>query len=222
MVPPRTSPAANALFTLIGFMGIYFTILAILFLFLVYREIEEGPERPLERSNRSLELCHGNRLVLPGRRHDRDVRGPGRLRSRRRRRSPLRGAHGCRAPAPSSVLSDRFGVQEVWLLAGAARSTSPSPPYYASSFSGFTAVMVVLWLLISARHRHRIPRARAEPGLAAVMGRRFRTSPARAGHLLRRPLSATSFVAYPLDRAGTFFLPLWTDFNPSARTPAAF
>jgi cytochrome d ubiquinol oxidase subunit I len=35
--------SGNALFTLIGFLGIY-TILAILFLFLVYREIEEGPE----------------------------------------------------------------------------------------------------------------------------------------------------------------------------------
>ena len=35
--------AGNTLFTLIGFMGIY-TILAILFLFLIYREIEEGPE----------------------------------------------------------------------------------------------------------------------------------------------------------------------------------
>ena len=35
--------AGNALFTLIGFMGMY-AILAILFLFLVYREIEEGPE----------------------------------------------------------------------------------------------------------------------------------------------------------------------------------
>jgi cytochrome d ubiquinol oxidase subunit I len=33
----------NTLFTLIGFMGIY-TVLAILFLFLVRREIEEGPE----------------------------------------------------------------------------------------------------------------------------------------------------------------------------------
>jgi cytochrome d ubiquinol oxidase subunit I len=39
---PRVSPG-NTLFTLIGFMGIY-TILAILFLFLVHREIEEGPE----------------------------------------------------------------------------------------------------------------------------------------------------------------------------------
>jgi cytochrome d ubiquinol oxidase subunit I len=40
-VSPHVS-AGNALFTLIGFMGIY-TILAILFLFLVRREIEEGP-----------------------------------------------------------------------------------------------------------------------------------------------------------------------------------
>jgi cytochrome d ubiquinol oxidase subunit I len=35
--------SGNALFTLIGFLAIY-TILSILFLFLVYREIEEGPE----------------------------------------------------------------------------------------------------------------------------------------------------------------------------------
>ncbi|HTS32175.1 MAG TPA: cytochrome ubiquinol oxidase subunit I [Bryobacteraceae bacterium] len=41
-VSPHVS-AGNALFTLIGFMGIY-TILGILFLFLVSREIEAGPE----------------------------------------------------------------------------------------------------------------------------------------------------------------------------------
>ena len=41
-VSPHIS-AGNALFTLIGFMGIY-TVLGILFLFLVRREIEEGPE----------------------------------------------------------------------------------------------------------------------------------------------------------------------------------
>ncbi|MFY9730484.1 MAG: cytochrome ubiquinol oxidase subunit I, partial [Candidatus Acidiferrales bacterium] len=35
--------AGNAWFTLIGFLGMY-TILGILFLFLVYREIEAGPE----------------------------------------------------------------------------------------------------------------------------------------------------------------------------------
>jgi len=37
--------AGNALFTLIGFMGMY-TVLSILFLVLVYREIEHGPEDP--------------------------------------------------------------------------------------------------------------------------------------------------------------------------------
>ena len=34
--------AANGLFTLLGFMGLY-TVLAILFLFLVHREIAHGP-----------------------------------------------------------------------------------------------------------------------------------------------------------------------------------
>jgi cytochrome d ubiquinol oxidase subunit I len=34
--------AGNALFTLIGFMGVY-TVLSVLFLFLIYREIEHGP-----------------------------------------------------------------------------------------------------------------------------------------------------------------------------------
>jgi cytochrome d ubiquinol oxidase subunit I len=35
--------AGNAMFTLIGFMGVY-AVLSILFLFLIYREIEHGPE----------------------------------------------------------------------------------------------------------------------------------------------------------------------------------
>ena len=47
-VSPHVSEG-NALFTLIGFMGIY-TVLAILFLFLVRREIEEGPEGVPEMS----------------------------------------------------------------------------------------------------------------------------------------------------------------------------
>jgi len=43
-VSPQVS-AGNAWFTLLGFMGLY-VILGILFLFLVYREIEQGPEAP--------------------------------------------------------------------------------------------------------------------------------------------------------------------------------
>jgi cytochrome d ubiquinol oxidase subunit I len=41
-ISPRVA-AGNAWFTLLGFMGMY-AVLAILWLFLVYREIERGPE----------------------------------------------------------------------------------------------------------------------------------------------------------------------------------
>jgi cytochrome d ubiquinol oxidase subunit I len=41
-VSPQVS-SGNAWFTLIGFLGMY-TVLSILFLFLVYRVIERGPE----------------------------------------------------------------------------------------------------------------------------------------------------------------------------------
>ncbi|MGE5082171.1 MAG: cytochrome ubiquinol oxidase subunit I, partial [Acidobacteriota bacterium] len=39
----KTVSAGNGMFTLLGFMGMY-TVLAILFLFLVRREIEHGPD----------------------------------------------------------------------------------------------------------------------------------------------------------------------------------
>jgi cytochrome d ubiquinol oxidase subunit I len=38
----KTVSAGNGMFTLLGFMGIY-TVLGILFLFLIWREIEHGP-----------------------------------------------------------------------------------------------------------------------------------------------------------------------------------
>jgi cytochrome d ubiquinol oxidase subunit I len=54
-VSPRVE-AGNAWFTLIGFMGLY-TVLGILWLFLVYREIEDGPE--------SKEVLHREPTVVP-------------------------------------------------------------------------------------------------------------------------------------------------------------
>ena len=47
-VSPRVA-AGNAWFTLIGFMGMY-TVLGILWLFLIYREIEQGPDPGNERA----------------------------------------------------------------------------------------------------------------------------------------------------------------------------
>jgi cytochrome d ubiquinol oxidase subunit I len=43
----KTVSAGNGIFTLLGFMGLY-TVLGILFLFLVRREIEKGPEAQVE------------------------------------------------------------------------------------------------------------------------------------------------------------------------------
>jgi cytochrome d ubiquinol oxidase subunit I len=43
-ISPQVS-SGNVWFTLIGFMGMY-TVLSVLFLFLVYRVIERGPEAP--------------------------------------------------------------------------------------------------------------------------------------------------------------------------------
>ncbi|MBZ5593168.1 MAG: cytochrome ubiquinol oxidase subunit I [Acidobacteriia bacterium] len=50
---PRVS-AGNGLFTLLGFMGMY-ALLAILFLFLIYRELEHGPESPDDPAGDSVE-----------------------------------------------------------------------------------------------------------------------------------------------------------------------
>lgn len=44
-----TVSAGNSLFTLLGFMGLY-TLLALLFLFLVFRTILQGPEKKIENS----------------------------------------------------------------------------------------------------------------------------------------------------------------------------
>jgi cytochrome d ubiquinol oxidase subunit I len=43
----KTVSAGNAWFTLLGFMGMY-TLLSILFIFLVWRELEKGPEEHVE------------------------------------------------------------------------------------------------------------------------------------------------------------------------------
>ena len=48
-VSPQIS-SGNAWFTLLGFMGLY-TVLGILFLFLVYRTIEHGPEAVAARGH---------------------------------------------------------------------------------------------------------------------------------------------------------------------------
>jgi cytochrome d ubiquinol oxidase subunit II len=104
---------------------------------------------------------------------------------------------------------------EVWLIAGGGTLFFAFPALYASSFSGFyLPLMMVLWLLmlrgISIEVRNHIDSpvwkplwdlifASASALLAIFFG-------AALGNVVR---------GAPLDAEGNFFLPLWTNFQPS-------
>jgi cytochrome d ubiquinol oxidase subunit I len=51
--------AGNGIFTLLGFMGMY-TVLAILFLFLIHREIAHGPEGAKEPGSSQVQMAIGH------------------------------------------------------------------------------------------------------------------------------------------------------------------
>ena len=101
---------------------------------------------------------------------------------------------------------------EVWLLAAGGTLYFAFPALYSSSFAGFyLPLMIVLWLLIlrgiSIEFRNHIESPVWQPlwdvvfaGSSAVLAIFFG---AALGNVVR---------GVPLDRAGDFFLPLWTDF----------
>src|SRR5436190_2697341 len=102
---------------------------------------------------------------------------------------------------------------EVWLLAGGGTLYFAFPGLYSSSFSGFyLPLMVVLWLLmirgISIEFRNHLDNAAWRPfwdtgfALASLLLTVF--FGAALGNVIR---------GVPLDGAGDFFLPLWTDFT---------
>jgi cytochrome bd ubiquinol oxidase subunit II len=102
---------------------------------------------------------------------------------------------------------------EVWLLAAGGTLYFAFPALYASSFSGFyLPLMIVLWLLIlrglSIELRNHIDSPVWHPmwdvvfaGASALLAIFFG---AALGNVVR---------GVPLDKAGEFFLPLWTDFS---------
>jgi cytochrome d ubiquinol oxidase subunit II len=102
---------------------------------------------------------------------------------------------------------------EVWLLAGGGTLYFAFPVLYSSSFSGFyLPLMMVLWLLIlrgiAIEFRNHIESLVWQPlwdtvftAASALLAIFFG---AALGNVVR---------GVPLDRAGEFFLPLWTDFT---------
>jgi cytochrome d ubiquinol oxidase subunit II len=106
---------------------------------------------------------------------------------------------------------------EVWLLAGGGALYFAFPALYSSAFSGFyLPLMMVLWLLIlrgaAVEFRNHIDNNVWKPfwdvvfcGASALLAVFFG---AALGNVVR---------GVPLNSAGDFFLPLWTDFQPGPK-----
>src|SRR5947207_5235587 len=102
---------------------------------------------------------------------------------------------------------------EVWLLAAGGTLYFAFPALYASSFSGFyLPLMIVLWLLIlrgiAIEFRNHVESPVWQPiwdvvfaGSSGMLAVFFG---AALGNVVR---------GVPLDAAGVFFLPLWTNFR---------
>ena len=102
---------------------------------------------------------------------------------------------------------------EVWLLAGGGTLYFAFPALYASSFSGFyLPLMMVLWLLIlrgiAIEFREHVQSLVWQPLWDAV----FSIASALLAIFFGAALGNV-VRGVPLDRAGGFFLPLWTDFT---------
>ena len=106
---------------------------------------------------------------------------------------------------------------EVWLLAGGGTLYFAFPNLYAQSFSGFyLPLMMVLWLLIARgiaiEFRNHLEDNLWRPFFDALF-------------MLASALLAIFYGAalgnvvrgVPLDASGSFFLPLWTDFQPAGK-----
>ncbi len=106
-----------------------------------------------------------------------------------------------------------WDANEVWLLAGGGALVLAFPRLYASSFSGFyLPLMMVLWLLIlrgvAIEFRHHIDSPLWRPFWDVVFSGASLLLTVFLGAALGNVVRGV-----PLDSAGFFFSPLWTNFT---------
>jgi cytochrome d ubiquinol oxidase subunit II len=108
---------------------------------------------------------------------------------------------------------------EVWLLAAGGTLYFAFPSLYASSFSGFyLALIIVLWLLILRGISIEF-RSHVKSGLWSA----FWDAVFAGASILLAVFYGTALGnvvrGVPIDAEGFFFVPLWTNFQPSAAEP---
>ncbi|TME08634.1 MAG: cytochrome d ubiquinol oxidase subunit II [Chloroflexi bacterium] len=108
---------------------------------------------------------------------------------------------------------------EVWLIAAAGTMFFTFPVLYASSFSGFyLPLIMVLWFLmlrgVAVELRSHLP----NPVWVAFWDGLFFLGSTLLAFFYGVALGNV-IRGVPLNSTGTFFLPLWTDFNPYSLNP---
>jgi cytochrome d ubiquinol oxidase subunit II len=108
---------------------------------------------------------------------------------------------------------------EVWLIATGGTLFFTFPLLYASSFSGFyLSLMIVLWLLMLRGIAVELRRHVDNPLWASFWDGMFFLGSALLAVFFGVAL-ANVVRGVPLDANGSFFEPLWTDFDPRSPTP---
>jgi cytochrome d ubiquinol oxidase subunit II len=108
---------------------------------------------------------------------------------------------------------------EVWLIATGGTLFFTFPLLYASGFSGFyLPLMIVLWLLMLRGIAIELRRHADNPLWSSFWDGTFFLSSALLALFFGAAL-ANVVRGVPLDAHGSFFAPLWTNFDPRNPTP---
>jgi cytochrome d ubiquinol oxidase subunit II len=130
---------------------------------------------------------------------------------------------GARSDAERRIILRAIGPvwdgNEVWLIAVGATLLFTFPLLYASSFSGFyLPLFIVLWLLILRGIAIELRNHVGNPVWMSFWDGTFFVGSSLLAFFYG-VAAANVIRGVALDTHGTFFAPLWTDFDPRSATP---